>query len=487
MKISNLFYIIVTWCISMQLSAQIDRIEQIENNLFETRTIVFTDTLYPRYTITERMKFYQIPSVSIALINNGEIEWSKAYGLADIENNRQANVATLYQVASISKSINGWAFMKLVQENKLSSTKDIREYLKTWTFPDNDFSRNKTITIKNLLSHTAGLSTRGYIGYAQQEQIPTINQILNGENPANNEAVVPIFEPNTIYQYSGGGYTIFRKIIDDNLTKNYDRFMQALVLKPLKMSNSTFNMPLKRTAKNFAKGYDADARPLISDYYLYPDKAAGGLWSTATDIAKFVIEVQNAYNGKKALLSKQLATEMLTPVLEGYAIGFGVKEIGGEKYFYHEGESFGYRSVYYGSPTSGKGVVILTNAYPENAKPFMDELLNRVATTYEWSGFYNPLKKKLAFVSDSILQKYIGDYHSESPSMKISITQNGNYIELTARRPERMYPISDNGFFLASSPNDSCVFSSSKDDGFFDTFEVIQDGKTIIKATRTRD
>jgi CubicO group peptidase (beta-lactamase class C family) len=468
--------------------AQVTKISKVENNLTETRDLIFEDSVIPKYNIVDRMKFYKIPSVSVAVINNGKIEWIKTYGYADIDTKRLANATTLYQVASITKSVNALGIMKLVQEGKLSLTTDIRNYLKTWTFPDNEFSKGKLITLKNLLSHTAGLSVHGFIGYSVDDSLPTINQILNGERPANNEPVKPIYPINEHFEYSGGGYAVIRKILDDNISTNYDSLMTALVLKPLKMTNSTFSQPLSTKYKNYASGTNKEMQTLKGNYYIYPEQSAGGLWSTATDIAKFVLSVQNDLKGSlNSLINKQLTQEMLTPVLNNYALGFGIVEKGGEKYFWHEGESYGYNSMYYGSFTTGKGVVILTNAYPNNGQPFIPELLNSVATVYDWKDFHKPIKKKLVFVSDSLLAKYAGQYYSENPKIKISIKQNGNHLELTARQTEKMYATKPDTFFLASSPDEDCVFSSSKNDGTIDTFEVIQNGKTIIKATKKKD
>jgi len=468
--------------------AQVTKISKVENNLTETRDLIFEDSVIPKYNIVDRMKFYKIPSVSVAVINNGKIEWIKTYGYADIDTKRLANATTLYQVASITKSVNALGIMKLVQEGKLSLTTDIRNYLKTWTFPDNEFSKGKLITLKNLLSHTAGLSVHGFIGYSVDDSLPTINQILNGERPANNEPVKPIYPINEHFEYSGGGYAVIRKILDDNISTNYDSLMTALVLKPLKMTNSTFSQPLSTKYKNYASGSNKEMATLKGNYYIYPEQSAGGLWSTATDIAKFVLSIQNDLKGcPNSLINKQLTDEMLTHVLNNYALGFGIVEKGGEKYFWHEGESYGYNSMYYGSFTTGKGVVILTNAYPNNGQPFIPELLNSVATVYDWKDFHKPIKKKLVFVSDSLLAKYAGQYYSENPKIKISIKQNGNHLELTARQTEKMYATKPDTFFLASSPDEDCVFSSSKNDGTIDTFEVIQNGKTIIKATKKKD
>lgn len=471
-------------CAADFVLAQYQKISAVETGLKETKEIIFSDSLSPSYALTERMSLYKVPSVSIAVIDNGTIAWAKAYGYADLEHHRQANPQTLYQVASISKSVNGMGVMILAQQNKLSLSTDVRHYLRTWIFPDNEFSTGKTITIKNLLSHTAGLSVHGFIGYSITDSIPTINQILDGVRPANNIPVKPIFPPGERFEYSGGGSAIIRKILDDVISPNYDSLMRSLVLRPLTMTNSTFSQPLSSQYTNYAHAYSATMLPVKGNYYIYPEQTASGLWSTPTDIAKFVLAVQHALNGNSNLLTQESAALMLRPVLENYSLGFGIEEKGGEKYFWHAGESFGFRSLYYGSFTTGKGVVILTNGYPDNAKPLISEILNSVATAYDWKDFYKPVVKKLVRVPDTLLDKYVGDYYSENPSMKISIVRKNKGLQLTARRPEDMFPVGLDTFFLASSPNDNCIFSSSTHDGNIDTFEVWQEGKVIIKAIR---
>lgn len=483
----KIILVIISFLSVYSLSGQKNKISAFENGLTETRPVIFEDSLINHYNILDRMKFYKVPSVSIALISNGKIEWARAYGFADAEDKRPANIHTLYQAASISKSVNALGIMKLVQKGKLSLTTDIRNYLKTWTFPENEFSRGKTITLKHLLSHTAGFGVRGFYGYSVKDSLPSINQILDGQQPANNAAVRPVMEPGKQFEYSGGGSTIIRKILDDNISENYDSLMQSIVLQPLKMTRSSFARPLSAKQRNHAFAYDKDMRVVAGNYYIYPEQAAGGLWSTATDIARFIIAVQASLkNGSSAILGKNEAVEMLTPVLPNstYALGFGIDTRGGEKYFRHDGENYGFTSSYYGSFTTGKGVVILTNAHPENGRPLIAEILNSIAVNYDWKGFYQPLVKKLVAVPDHWLNQYAGDYYSENPEMKISITRKDNGLELTARRPEKMYATGLNTFFLLSSPGDTCIFSSSGNNGTIDIFEVKQNDKTLIKARK---
>lgn len=463
------------------------RITAVENGLTENKEFIFADSVVTKHNILDRMKFYKVPSVSIAVIYNGKIEWARAYGYADPENKKLANTETLYQAASISKSINALGVLKLVQDGKLSLDKDIRKYLKSWTFPDNEFSKDKKINLKNLLSHTAGLSTSGFMGYSITDSLPNINQILNGQRPANSEAVKPILPIGTEFKYSGGGITIIRKIIDDNISTNYDSLMQVLVLKPLNMKNSTFSQPLNNQWKNFASAYDTNENVLKGEFYIYPEQAPDGLWTTATDLARFVISIQQALkNNPSAILKQDMAKEMLTPVLSSsdVALGTFIKEKGGEKYFTHSGANLGYRSDYYGSFTTGNGVVILTNS--DNGQQLIDEIINSVATEYNWKGFYNPVVKKLINIPDTLLDRYIGVYYCKNPPLKISIVKKGSNLELTARRPERMYAIGTDKFFLSSSPNDICVFSSSGNDGLIDTFEVMQGEKVTLRATRKK-
>lgn len=363
------------------------KISLVENSL-RVITKLSNDSA-KKYNIADRMKLHKIPSVSIAVINNGKIEWAKAYGYANIAEKKPADTKTIYQIASITKSINAFYIMKLAQEAKLSLDTDIRDYLKTWKISENEFSEGKKITLRNLLSHTAGFGTGGFGGYLKSEKIPTINQILNGEQPANNEPVKLVLPVNERFSYSGGGTTITRKIIEDNISPKYDSLLLTNVLEPLGMTHSTFQQVLPIGFENFATAYDGGAKEVPGDYAVYPELAADGLWSTPTDMAKFIISLQQSLANKAgAILNKNTAIEMLTPVLHttDIALGAFIIERGGEKYFTHLGGNRGFQSIYYGSFTTGQGIVILTNT--DNAhSTLIKEIINSVAAVYQWKGF----------------------------------------------------------------------------------------------------
>ncbi|MEO6631932.1 MAG: serine hydrolase domain-containing protein, partial [Mucilaginibacter sp.] len=413
---------------------------------------------------------------------------ARAYGVADAGEGRKADVQTLYQAASISKSINAFFILKLAQEGKLDLNKDIRTYLKTWAFPDNELSTGKTITMKNLLSHTAGLSTGGFKGYEKGEALPTINEILYGKRPANSEAVKPVLIPGTQRQYSGGGTLIAKKILQDNIGGDYAGLVKKVVLQPLGMTASTFEQPLPAQLRNFATAYDVDKKEMPGKFYIYPEQAPDGMWTTPTDYAKFILSLQLSLKSNGGFLTKAMADEMVTPVLAGSdaALGVFIKEKGGEKYFTHTGANMGYRSIYYGSSTTGEGVVILINS--DNDK-ILNELVNSVAVAYNWMGFYNPEVRKLVAVPDTLINKYIGQYQSEQPALTIKIIRKNGSLQLSARNNgnfEPMYFTGKDSFFLMSSPNTVAAILSS-DGGKTYSLVVKQGDRVLFTAPKKNE
>jgi len=337
-------------------------------------------------SILSAMKSYDVPSVSIAVIQNGKIAWAKAYGIADKTTKRAADTNTIYQVASMSKCLNAFCIMRLVEDGKLSLDADMRKYLHSWTFPDNELSKNTTITIRSLLSHTAGLSVHGFKGYLHTETIPSINEMLNGTAPANSGRVEAILKPGTKMEYSGGGILVTNKILQDNIAQNYDSLLEHFVLRPLGMMNSTFVQLPDEKYSNYAAAYDEKGQEIPGKYYIYPEASPDGLWATATDYARFIISVQHSLTGRQpSLLTRQTVTTMLTPVLENSALGFFITSKGTEKYFGHSGSNIGFKSVYNGSFTSGDGVVVLTNS--DNGGNLAGEIVKKVASVYHWKDF----------------------------------------------------------------------------------------------------
>lgn len=479
-KPTLLLLLSLTWASLYAQDANQQQISQVENGLRPNAEVIFADSTQ-QFNLPERMNYYGVPSVSIAVINQGKLVWAKAYGWAVDAPKRKADENTLYQAASLSKSINAFCILKLAQDGKLDLNKDIRTYLKTWTFPDNDFSKGKTITLNNLLSHTAGLGVRGFMGYPKGNLLPTLNEILDGKAPANNEAVRPVMAPGTQWQYSGGGVLITKKVLLDNVTSDYAALLKETVLVPLKMASSTFEQPLPARYPNFAAGYDNNRKEIAGQYNVYPEQAPDGLWTTPSDFARFILSVQQSLKGSGGVLSQAMAQEMLSPVLAGSesALGTFVTEKGGEKYFFHTGANVGYRSKYYGSFTTGNGVVIMINSDNDQ---ILDEIVNSVAVAFHWKDFYNPELRKLVVLPDSLADRYVGQYHSDSPDLTITVRKKNGELELAVHGNfEQLYFVSNTAFFLKSDVHTFAEFLST-DQGRTYGLQVKQGDKLLFTA-----
>ena len=388
-----LFLLPITVCSQTIDPAVQKKITAVENSL--APSVVFGDTI-PKLNLEKRMKEMAIPGLSIAVIRDYKIEWAKGYGWADVEEKRKVTTDTRFQAASISKSLNSMGILKLVEMGKLDPEADINNYLTTWKFPYDSLSNNKKISVYNLLSHTAGLDIHGFPGYEKTDTLPTVQQILDGKRPANTKAVRSLFEPGKKFKYSGGGTTISQLILTNITNSNYADWMQKNVLEPLGMTNSSYQQPPTATA-NLATGYYGNGKPVTGKYHVYPEQAAAGLWTTPTDLAKYIIECQLALEGRsKKVLSQAMMKKRLTPYIDSNAaLGVFIENKEGQLYFTHNGGNEAFLCTSYGSMQGGNGVVIMING--ENFA-VINELLNSVAIVYDWKGFYKPTFRKIVTV-----------------------------------------------------------------------------------------
>lgn len=362
-----------------------------------------------KWTIEERMAFYKINGLSIAVVKDNKIDWAKGYGWADIDEKRKVTTETVFQAASISKSLNGVGVLKLAQEGKVDLNVDINTYLTSWKFPYDDVSKGKKITLTNLLSHTAGLSVHGFMGYLPVDSIPTLKQILDGKKPANSEPVRSMFEPDQRIEYSGGGTTISQCIVTDVTHLPYDEYMWSNVLKPLGMTNSFYTQPpLESRKASLATGYDGEGKQLKGKYRIHPEQAAAGLWTNPTDLAKYIIETQLSWQGKsEKVLSTSFTKLRLKPHQNVAALGVFVPMRGTDTYFEHGGSNVGFRCTYFGSVEKGTGLVIMVNSDNDG---ILQEIINSVAHVYGWEGFGGGKPKKIVTLKTAQLKAIEGYY-----------------------------------------------------------------------------
>jgi CubicO group peptidase (beta-lactamase class C family) len=458
--------IILNQCKNDNSTQTREKIKNVENSLMGW--VQTQDTV--KWSLEERMKFYNIPGLSIAVIDNYKIDWAKGYGWADSEDQKPVTEKTLFQAASISKSLNAIGMLKLVQDQMVDLDADINKYLTSWHFPYDSITGENKITVTNLLSHTAGLNVHGFPGYEASEKLPLLKDILDGAKPSNTPAIRSQFEPGVRFQYSGGGVTISQQIVTDVTKQSYDSWMWENVLKPLGMSSSSFSQPPSDTKKDLlASGYHADGKKVKGKFHIYPEEAAAGLWTNPSDLCKYIIETQLSYQGKsEKVLSTELTKLRLTPFIDASsALGVFIDKRGDTRYFQHTGGNDGFTCQYYGSLDEGKGVVIMTNS--DNGS-ILEEIVNSVAYAYKWKNFYNPVMKNVVEISDSVLSTYTGQYSLNGEV--ISCTKENEKLILNFRGMK--WPV----FF--TSPNDFFVFEYKADMKFVNDSNGMVNGITLF-------
>jgi CubicO group peptidase (beta-lactamase class C family) len=345
-------------------------------------------------TLQELMQKFHVPAVSIAVIKDFRIHWTRAYGVADVQTGAPADLNTMFQAASISKPLTAMAAMHLQQQGKLSIDEDVNKLLKSWRVPPVKTSDgtilergDNPVTPRALFSHTSGSDDGfGFPGYHPGVTLPTLQQVLNGEPPVNTKRAVTFSRmPFVSMRYSGGGTTIMQLALMEVTGRPFAEIMRENVLDPLGMTNSTYEQPLPQAReKQAARAHDNKGERMGPPWHLYPEQSAAGLWTTPSDLARVVIEVQRVLRGEEgAVLTRASAREMITPVGVGsFAVGFSIQQKGEGWYFNHGGYNWGFQSDLLGHLRKGYGVVVMTNS--ENGFPLIQEIEKRVARAYGW-------------------------------------------------------------------------------------------------------
>ncbi|OAB38297.1 hypothetical protein PMSD_08025 [Paenibacillus macquariensis subsp. defensor] len=317
------------------------------------------------------MDQHQIPGAAIAVIERGEVVWSKGFGFADVENKIKVDETSLFQVASNSKPVTAWGVLKLVEEGKLDLNAPVEQYLSRWQIPNSPLSKEK-VTIERLLSHTSGLSLSGYKGYPSGSTFPTLEQSLNGENSESTKVAL-IHEPGSKFQYSGGGYTVLQLLIEEVSQQSFSDFMKEEILIPLGMNDSLFTYEEKEVHK-LSVGYKTNGDPY--PVTLYTELAAAGLLTTISDYAKFVAaSVDDKRQGKpvgRNVLTADSLKMMFNPRLNSYGLGYATMKIETVPILTHGGNNVGYISNFYINLSNGNGIVLLTNS--DNGGKFIDKI-----------------------------------------------------------------------------------------------------------------
>ena len=398
-------------------------------------------------TLADRMFAYHVTAVSIAVIHNNAIRWSQGFGTLKV-GGAPVTADTLFQAASISKPVTAVAALRLVQSGKLNLDEDVNHYLKSWKVPTNGFTEQRRVTLRELLTHTAGTTVRGFPGYAAGAAIPTLPQILDGVPPANTPPIRVDIVPGTQFRYSGGGYVVVQQLLVNVTGESFPQLMQQIVLGPVGMTYSTFEQPLPMERRvNAAIPYQATGEDVEGGAHVYPEMAPAGLWTTAGDLARFAIAVQNALAGRTgAILSRELATQMVAPQLGKRGAMFAVGGSLTNPYFTHSGGNEGFGS-YLVAYESGDGAVVMTNGDGDWAFDLTLEIVRSIAQEYGWPDF-RPVEHTLSTLRPDRLEEYVGCYKISSGAL-VNVTRKGDHLfsQVSDGDYWEMFPDSETQFF----------------------------------------
>ena len=437
----------------------------------------------PPQTLFNQLQYYHTPGVSIAVINDYKIEWTKGYGMCDVRFKKKVAPETLFQAGSISKPIVALGVMRLYQEGKLNLDEDIHRYLSSWRVPAN-FGWQPKITIRQLLSHTAGLTAHGFLGYQSSETLPSTQQILNGELPANNEKVEVNVFPGTQTRYSGGGTIVMQLILEDLMGKPFPHIMRKLVFEPLGLTNSTYKQLLpNRLKKKVATAHPFKSIPLKGKFHLYPEMAAAGLWTSAADLARVGVELLKVLDYKKEhmLLAPKTIESMLLPQLdhqkvssgEYVGLGFFCNCMKDGFHFGHSGHNLGFIAKMRFYRKIGKGAVVMLNS--NEGDPLMDEIMRAIGKEYDWP---SSMSKEITQVGLSNILDYTGTYLAKT-GIQFRISVNGGSLTLQygQQPPMPIFPSSELEFYTQSINADIIFEKDDKAD--IESIVISQEGNQI--------
>ena len=344
-------------------------------------------------TLAERMAFYKVPGVSIAVIDQGGIEWAKGYGVLKAGSPAPVTTASLFEAASTTKAVVVAIVLKLVQDGKLDLDADVNRYLKSWRIAENEFTKAQKVTLRLLLTHRAGLPVTNF-PYDEKGAPPTLVQVLRGEAPASNKAAAVELTPGSKWQYSNIGYVVVQRVLEDVLGQPLEAIAREWVFAPLGMVDSTFAYPLA-PARHEDEALPHDEAGAAQPPAMHPSALAqGGLMTTPTDLARFVCELLLAYHGRsqrllnQASVQRMIAKELdLDPRLFGFPVAEGlgvfVSSSGANLSFSHPGNNYpGATCWLLAFPGRLQGAVIMTNG--AGGELLTLELIASLSAAYSW-------------------------------------------------------------------------------------------------------
>ena len=335
-------------------------------------------------TIVETMGSAGVQGVSVAVIDDNEVMYARAFGFA--EPGRPVDTDTLFQAASLTKPMSAVVAAAAAEEGFVDLEADVAGMLTSWQLPPMPY--DGPITLRMLLAHRAGTNVHGFPGYRLDEPLPELPQILNGVRDKN-EPIRVVAEPGAQREYSGGGYLIAQLAVEDSTGFTWEDLADTLLLEPLGLELSTYRILTESDRMRVAVGHRPDGTEVAGGgWHLYPETTPASLWTTPTEYAAMVIDVMRSYeDGNGVVLDQDTARLLLDP---DFAVGFGVSREEGGIAIGHDGANEGYRCAFLALPHLDQGVIVMTNndAGDALASTVIDMVADELG--WPWTGWSTP-------------------------------------------------------------------------------------------------
>lgn len=333
-------------------------------------------------SLPELMETYRIPGVSIAVAGLDAGTWCSGYGTTGTGQPDQVNPRTAFQACSISKHATAFGTLRLVADGVLALDAGIGDYLTTWQLPADGEGWQPRVTLRQLLAHTAGLSYNWFRGYQPGGAAPSTLQTLRGEPPANTPPVRPSLLPGSRFRYSGSHYAVLQYLLAEVTGTPFDELMSTLVLRPVGMGDSSFSQQFPGQRPGLAAlGHHVTGTQLPGGWWVVPEMAGAGLWTTPADLTRLELEIARAAAGESRLLGRDLAGQMLTAqVPGGMGLGTEVDTSAGYLRFGHTGGNAGYGCFSFAWPATGMAVAVMANS--DGASELLGSILNAADRRY---------------------------------------------------------------------------------------------------------
>lgn len=419
-------------------------------------------------SLSQWMQALAVPGLSIAVIDDFRIVWTKAYGVTTPGPlGSPITPATIFQAASIAKPVTALAVLHQVEHGSLDLDADINDYLTSWKLPVDDLGEGEKVSLRRLLAHSGGVTPGGFAGYERAAVAPGIVAVLGGVAPATNAPARVVSKPGAKVAYSGLGYSLLQLALMDRLQKPFEAILEETVLQPLGMGDSTFEQQLPEALQaRAARGHLGVGAAVEGGWRVHPELAAAGLWTTPTDLAKLIIDVAKSRRGDAGrLLSSDLTRQMLSPHQDGMGLGFVVREDGAQGYFAHSGANAGYFAHLEMLADTGQGIVIMTNA--DAGQALASLLIASVANEYDWplpdrrhvvgaraerlfAQFDRVANKRVKIdVDPAVLTRYVGKYQLAPDLLfDISLAEGQLRVQLGDQPQFPLHAESASKFFL---------------------------------------